>query len=150
MRYYKNVKNPPLSGRPRLTKGISLAVLLLVMVWLTPAEARSSFWVSARDASSCIVSAVFQYERKFEERIHGECGITNPVILMDIHTREPRELCNMLVMRQGQTAWRPLLCVTEIRGNIYKGHLILPEDFALDRPIQITLGDRTIDARFGP
>lgn len=142
----------------RFSDGLrSLARLSLIIApilpWLLgapPAQARNSYWISTRDQSSCIVSAVFQYEPRFESRVRQERKIANSIILMDIHTKDPRELCNLLTLRQGQFQWRPLMCVTEVRGNIYRGHLILPEEFILDRPIEITLGDRVIEARFGP
>lgn len=142
--------NFPFISQRGLLPAAALAALFLGAALVGPTQARSSFWISSRDESSCIVSAVFQYERKFEERIRSERGISNPIIMMDVHTKDPRELCNMLTLRQGEFLWRPLLCVTEVRGNIYKGHLILPEEFSLERPIKISLGDRTIEASFGP
>lgn len=133
------------------TAFVSLVLtFFLVASTVVTSSARSSFWISARDKSSCIVSAVFQYEKKTEARIQQEREIKNPIIMMDIHTKDPRELCNMLTLRQGDFMWRPLLCVTEVRGNIYKGHIILPEEFNLDLPISISLGQRTIEARFQP
>ena len=33
---------------------------------------------------------------------------------------------------------------------IYKGHIILPEEFSLEQPISISLGQRTIEAKFQP
>ena len=134
---------------PKVFVGFTLA-LLLVVGSIAPSFARSSFWISARDKSSCIVSAVFQYEKKVEARIQKEREIENSIIMMDIHTKDPRELCNMLTLRQGEFMWRPLLCVTEVRGNIYKGHIILPEGFSLDQPISISLGQRSIEAKFQP
>jgi len=125
-------------------------VLFLVISTMAPSFARSSFWISSRDKSSCIVSAVFQYEKKTEARIQQEREIENSIIMMDIHTKDPRELCNMLTLKQGEHMWRPLLCVTEVRGNIYKGHIILPEEFSLDQPISISLGQRSIEAKFQP
>jgi hypothetical protein len=38
--------------------------------------------------------------------------------------------------------------VTNIRGNIYSGYLILPPEFNLKSHIKISLGDRTIEAKF--
>lgn len=44
-------------------------ILSIPAVW-TPgdAEARSSFWISARDKNACIVSAVVQYDKKLEAK----------------------------------------------------------------------------------
>ena len=39
------------------------------------AEAGSSFWISARDESACIVSAVVQYDRRAEAKVRLENGI---------------------------------------------------------------------------
>ena len=111
-------------------------------------KARSSFWISARDTNACIVSAVIQYDTKLEDRIRRENGVGNAVLQMDIHTQEPQELCTMLLMQQGDHRWRPLLCVTNIRGNIYSGYLILPSEFTLASPLEISLGERTIEAKF--
>jgi hypothetical protein len=125
-----------------------LAVTLVLGATSHPAEARSSFWISSRDTNACIVSAVVQYDKKLEAQIRKDNGITNAILLMDVHTKEPHELCSMLMMQQGDSRWRPLLCVTNIRGNIYKGYLILPEEFTLTDPIAIRLGDRTVEAKF--
>ena len=111
-------------------------------------EARSSFWISARDKNACIVSAVVQYDEKLEARVRQENGIDNAVLRMDVNTKEPQELCTMLMMQQNEHRWRPLLCVTNLRGNIYSGHLILPQEFNLASPLEISLGDRTIEATF--
>ncbi len=127
-----------------------ILTLFLLAGSVAPSFARSSFWISSRDKSSCIVSAVFQYEKKTEARIQQEREIENSIIMMDIHTKDPRELCNMLTLKQGEHMWRPLLCVTEVRGNIYKGHIILPEEFSLNQPISISLGQRSIEAKFQP
>ena len=130
---------------------VALILTLLLMMGTTISTfARSSFWISTRDKSSCIVSAVFQYEKMAETRIQQEQEINNAIIMMDIHTKDPRELCNLLILKQGEYLWRPLLCVTEVRGNIYKGHIILPEEFSLDKPLSISLGQRTIEAKFRP
>jgi hypothetical protein len=112
------------------------------------AEARSSFWISSRDENACIISAVIQYDVKLEEEVRQENGIDNAVLQMDVHTKEPQELCTMLMMNQNSHRWRPLLCVTKIRGNIYSGYLILPREFRLDSDIEISLGERTIRAKF--
>jgi hypothetical protein len=125
-----------------------LAVILLLAAAPRPVEARSSFWISSRDTNACIVSAVIQYDKKLEARIREDNGITNVILRMDVHTKEPHELCSMLMMQQGDSRWRPLLCVTSIRGNIYKGYLILPEEFTLADPIAIRLGARTVEAKF--
>lgn len=111
-------------------------------------EARSSFWISARDMNACILSAVVQYDSKLETKIRLKNGIDNAVLKMDIHTKEPQELCTMLMMKQNNHRWRPLLCVTGIRGNIYSGYLVLPRNFSLASPLEISLGERTIEARF--
>jgi hypothetical protein len=111
-------------------------------------EARSSFWISARDKNACIVSAVVQYDKKLAARVRQENGIDNAVLKMDVNTKEPQELCTMLMMQQGEHRWRPLLCVIKFRGNIYSGYLILPQEFNLAFPIEISLGDRTIEATF--
>ena len=112
------------------------------------AEARSSFWISSRDENACIISAVIQYDGRLEEEIRQENGIDNAVLQMDVHTKEPQELCTMLMMNQDNHRWRPLLCVTKIRGNIYSGYLILPREFDLNSDIEISLGERTIRAKF--
>jgi hypothetical protein len=112
------------------------------------AKARSSFWISTRDKNACIVSAVIQYDLKLEKKIQQENRINNAVLMMDINTKEPQELCTMLMMHQGDHRWRPLLCVTKVRGNIYSGYLVLPQDFNLASPIEISLGERTIEAKF--
>lgn len=125
-----------------------LTFTILVTCLPPQVQARSSFWISSRDTKACIVSAVVQYDKKLEAQIREENGITNVVLQMDIHTKEPHELCTMLMMHQGDTRWRPLLCVTKIRGNIYKGYLILPEAFTLADPIQVQLGDRSVEAKF--
>jgi len=52
------------------------------------------------------------------------------------------------MMHQSGRRWRPLLCVTNIRGNIYSGYLILPREFDLASPVEISLGERTIEAKF--
>ena len=127
---------------------IILVVALLLAGWLQQVQARSSFWISSRDTKACIVSAVVQYDKKLEAQIREDNGITNVVLKMDVHTKEPHELCSMLMMHQGETRWRPLLCVTNIRGNIYKGYLILPEAFTLIDPIMVQLGDRSVEAKF--
>ena len=111
-------------------------------------EARSSFWISSRDSNACIVSAVVQYDVKLEAKVRQENGIDNSILQMDVNTKEPQELCTMLMMNQNDHRWRPLLCVTKIRGNIYSGYLILPHEFRLDSDIEISLGSRTIQARF--
>jgi hypothetical protein len=125
-----------------------LLATLTVAGWPKGIDARSSFWISSRDTKACIVSAVVQYNKKLEAQIREDNGITNVVLQMDIHTKEPQELCSMLMMHQGDARWRPLLCVTKIRGNIYKGYLILPQEFTLADPIQVQLGDRTVEAKF--
>lgn len=125
-----------------------LTAALLVAGWHQQVQARSSFWISSRDTNACIVSAVVQYDKKLEAQIREDNGITNVVLKMDIHTKEPQELCSMLMLHQGETSWRPLLCVTNIRGNIYKGYLILPEAFTLVDPIMVRLGDRSVEAKF--
>jgi hypothetical protein len=124
-------------------------ILTSPIVW-TPGEveARSSFWISARDKNACIVSAVVQYDEKLEARVRQENGIDNAVLHMDVNTKEPQELCTMLMMQQNGHRWRPLLCVTNLRGNIYSGHLILPPEFNLASPLEISLGTRTIEATF--
>lgn len=131
-----------------LCSGLFLALVTLLTIFSDPASARSSFWISSRDKNACIVSAVVQYDTRLEEQVRKENGITNNVLQMDIHTQEPQELCSMLLMHQGPIQWRPLLCVTKIRGNIYSGYLILPEEFNLGVPIVIRLGDRTVEAKF--
>jgi len=124
-------------------------ILTSSVVWIpAEVEARSSFWISARDKNACIISAVVQYDTKLEARIRKENGIDNTILQMDVHTKEPQELCTMLMMRQDEQRWRPLLCVTKIRGNIYSGYLILPKEFNLASQIEISLGDRTIEAKF--
>ncbi|MDF1535862.1 MAG: hypothetical protein P1S46_05080 [bacterium] len=132
----------------RKAPALLIAVLFLLTVWPHQLQARSSFWISSRDTNACIVSAVVQYDEKLEAQVREENGITNVILQMDINTKEPQELCSMLMMDQGENRWRPLLCVTNIRGNIYKGYLILPEEFTLANPIQIRLGDRTVEAKF--
>jgi len=129
--------------------------LLITFIFTFPAvwipgevEARSSFWISARDKNACIVSAVIQYDKKLEAQVRRENGIDNAILQMDVNTKEPQELCSMLMMRQDEHRWRPLLCVTNIRGNIYSGHLILPIEFTLSSQIEISLGDRAIKAKF--
>lgn len=130
---------------------------LLLALFLLPAltavvparvEGRSSIWISSRDQNSCIVSAVFQYDEKMESELRRQNDITNAVLQIDIHTRDPAELCKMLVMAQGPNTWMPLVCLTGVRGNIYSGYLILPEEFDLGKDIEIRLGDRTVSARF--
>jgi hypothetical protein len=124
-------------------------ILIFPAIWPTgEVEARSSFWISARDKNACIVSAVVQYDKNLEARIRQENGIDNAVLQMDVNTKEPQELCTMLMMQQNEHRWRPLLCVTNLRGNIYSGHLILPREFNLASPLEISLGDRTIEATF--
>jgi hypothetical protein len=124
-------------------------ILTFPAVWIPgDVEARSSFWISARDKNACIISAVVQYDTKLETRIQLENGIDNAVLQMDVHTKEPQELCTMLMMQQDEHRWRPLLCVTNIRGNIYSGYLILPQEFNLASFIEISLGNRTIEAKF--
>ena len=150
MRYDWRVKAILMDDTLSRTLAALILAFLLIVGAAASSFARSSFWISARDKSSCIVSAVFQYEKKTEVRIQQEREIENPVIMMDIHTKDPRELCSMLTLRQGEHMWRPLLCVTEVRGNIYKGHIILPEEFSLEQPISISLGQRTIEAKFQP
>jgi len=118
-------------------------------VWIPgEAEARSSFWISARDKNACIISAVVQYDTKLETRIRQENGVENAILKMDVNTKEPQELCTMLMMQQNGHRWRPLLCVTKVRGNIYSGYLILPQEFNLASEIEISLGNRTIEAKF--
>jgi hypothetical protein len=124
-------------------------ILTFPAVWIPgDVEARSSFWISARDKNACIISAVVQYDTKLETRIQLENGIDNAILQMDVHTKEPQELCTMLMMQQDEHRWRPLLCVTNIRGNIYSGYLILPQEFNLASFIEISLGNRTIEAKF--
>ena len=124
-------------------------ILTFPAVWIpAEVEARSSFWISTRDKNACIVSAVIQYDTKLEARIQGENRIKNAILQMDINTKEPQELCTMLMMHQEGRRWRPLLCVTNIRGNIYSGYLILPEGFKLDSDIEISLGNRKVMAKF--
>jgi hypothetical protein len=125
-----------------------LTMAIVVTGWPSQAKARSSFWISSRDTKACIVSAVVQYDKKLEAQIREDNGITNVVLQMDVHTKEPQELCSMLMMHQGDTRWRPLLCVTNIRGNIYKGYLILPLEFTLVDPIMVQLGNRSVEAKF--
>jgi len=91
---------------------------------------------------------VVQYDKKLEARVRQENGIDNAILQMDVNTKEPQELCTMLMMQQEEHRWRPLLCVTKIRGNIYSGHLILPQEFNLTSPLEISLGGRTIEATF--
>jgi hypothetical protein len=131
-------------------KIIPAAVLAACIVAGSAADvmARSSVWISSRDSNSCIVSAVFQYDKKFESDLRKENGIESAILRMDINTKEPAELCNMLMMVQGEVKWRPLICVQQARGNIYKGYLVLPEEFVLYKPIEIYLGDRKVDANF--
>ena len=147
MRYPIYVRGLPVS----LPKWFLITTFILTFsaVW-TPGEveARSSFWISARDKNACIVSAVVQYDTKLEARVRKENGIDNAILQMDVHTKEPQELCTMLMMQQDEHRWRPLLCVTNIRGNIYSGYLILPQEFKLDSDIVISLGNRTIEAKF--
>lgn len=147
MRYPFSVK-----GLPGFSPVWSLAIVLF-LAFLAPqiigkAEARSSFWISDRDKNACIVSAVVQYDPKLEARVQKENGIGNAILQMDLHTKEPQELCTMLMMKQDDRLWRPLLCVTRIRGNIYSGYLVLPPEFSLQFPIEISLGSRTIEAGF--
>jgi len=138
-------------------KGVSKSGRFLILICVvvsiaipaaSPVEARSSFWISSRDENACIVSAVIQYDGRLEEEVRKENGIDNAVLQMDVHTREPQELCTMLMMNQNEHRWRPLLCVTKIRGNIYTGYLILPREFDLKAEIEISLGERTIRAKF--
>jgi hypothetical protein len=147
LRYPFFVKNLPVP--PPMWFLITSFILCFSGAWM-PGEvkARSSFWISARDTNACIVSAVIQYDTKLEDRIRRENGVGNAVLQMDIHTQEPQELCTMLLMQQGDHRWRPLLCVTNIRGNIYSGYLILPPEFTLASPLEISLGERTIEAKF--
>ena len=144
---------------PVVVKGLSvstpkwflLITFILTFLMLCPpgeVEARSSFWISSRDSNACIVSAVVQYDVKLEAKVRQENGIDNSILQMDVNTKEPQELCTMLMMNQNDHRWRPLLCVTKIRGNIYSGYLILPHEFRLDSDIEISLGSRTIQARF--
>lgn len=126
---------------------ICVAVSIVIPA-ASPVEARSSFWISSRDENACIVSAVIQYDGRLEAEVRKENGIDNAVLQMDVHTREPQELCTMLMMNQNEHRWRPLLCVTKIRGNIYTGYLILPREFDLKAEIEISLGERTIRAKF--
>lgn len=136
-----------------MSKSGRFLILICVVVSIaipaaSPVEARSSFWISSRDENACIVSAVIQYDGRLEEEVRKENGIDNAVLQMDVHTREPQELCTMLMMNQNEHRWRPLLCVTKIRGNIYTGYLILPREFDLKAEIEISLGERTIRAKF--
>jgi hypothetical protein len=134
-----------------LTKWFLIVTFVLTFsaVWIPgEVEARSSFWISARDKNACIISAVVQYDTELEARIRQENGVDNAILQMDVHTKEPQELCTMLMMQQAAHRWRPLLCVTNIRGNIYSGYLILPQEFTLASPVEISLGDRTIEAKF--
>lgn len=127
---------------------VLLLMFMTVLSWTGAASARSSVWISSRDSNACIVSAVFQYDKKFEANIQKENSMSNAVLRMDINTREPAELCSTLMMVQGENRWRPLICVKQARGAIYKGYLVLPEEFVLYRPIEIYLGDRRVDANF--
>lgn len=128
---------------------ILVLTLIFNAAWIPgKVEARSSFWISARDKNACIVSAVIQYDTNLEARIRAENGISNPVLQMDVHTKEPQELCTMLMMNQNSHRWRPLLCVTQVRGNIYSGYLILPPEFTLEADIEISLGERAIKTKF--
>ena len=138
------------SSVQRSTWFLILTLILTFFAAWSPAEleARSSFWISARDQNACIVSAVVQYDRKLESRIRLENGIGNSILQMDVHTKAPQELCTMLMLEQKEHRWRPLLCVTTIRGNIYSGYLVLPEEFNLSSGIKISLGERTVEARF--
>ncbi len=115
-----------------------------------PAWAVNSYWVSTKDETSCIVSAVVQYNRQEEARIRKANGLTESVLIMDINLRNPEDLCRMLVFRQEQEEYRPVLCVTETRGNIYHGYIILPDTFTLTKPITITLGGSETKAVFSP
>lgn len=127
---------------------IVLSLAFLATLHQGKAEARSSFWISTRDRNACIVSAVVQYNVKLEARVRQDNGIGNAILQMDLHTQEPQELCTMLLMKQGRHQWRPLLCVTTVRGNIYSGYLVLPPEFTLQFPVEINLGGRTIEAEF--
>ncbi|UCG37974.1 MAG: hypothetical protein JSV00_07155 [bacterium] len=129
---------------------VAAAIFMQLFIPARPAAARNSFWISSRDKNACIVSAVVQYNPRLEAQVRQENGISNAILQMDIHTKEPQELCNLLMMRQKDESWRPLLCVTQIRGNIYSGYLILPEEFRLSLPIEIRLGDRSVEANFLP
>ncbi len=125
-----------------------LTALLIYSLWPASADARSSFWISSRDSNACIISAVVQHDAEFETRLQMEHRIDNPILKMDIHTRNPSELCSLLVMAQDGIKWRPLLCVNTIRGNIYKGYLVLPRQFELGKPIELRLGQRKISVLF--
>jgi len=125
-----------------------LTALLIYSLWPASTDARSSFWISSRDSNACIISAVVQHDVEFETRLQMEHRIDNPILKMDIHTRQPSELCSLLVMAQDNIQWRPLLCVNTIRGNIYKGYLVLPRKFELSKPIELRLGQKKVSALF--
>jgi hypothetical protein len=119
------------------------------------ALAVNSYWISTKDESACIVSAVVQYDRQEEMRIRNSNGLNEPILVMDLHMRNPEDLCRLLVFRNkalngAMLEWKPMLCVTEKRENIYHGYVVMPPEFNFNQPLIITLGDRTINAVFNP
>jgi hypothetical protein len=119
------------------------------------ALAVNSYWISTKDESACIVSAVVQNDRQEEMRIRNTNGLTEAILVMDLHMRNPEDLCRLLVFRNTTLngtviEWKPMLCVTEKRENIYHGYVVMPPEFNFNQPLVITLGDRTINASFNP
>ncbi len=125
------------------------------MAWIPLAHAANSYWVSTKDESSCIVSAVVQYDREEENKIRKANGLTETILIMDLHMRNPEDLCRLLVFSQEgidgrKVDWKPMLCVTDKRQNIYHGYVVMPPDFNFNKPLIVTLGDRTVTATFKP
>jgi hypothetical protein len=146
-------------GYSRLVKTgtpVALATILLaVLVAASGARAANSYWVSTKDESSCIVSAVVQYDREQELAIRKANGLTETILIMDLHMRNPEDLCRLLVFSQEgidgrRVDWKPMLCVTDKRENIYHGYVVMPPDFNFNKPLLVTLGDRTVTATFKP
>jgi len=136
-----------------LAAGLLLAGALAVPA--SSAFAANSYWVSTKDESSCIVSAVVQYDREEEKKVRKANGLTETILVMDLHMRNPEDLCRLLVFRQeggvaGPLVWKPMLCVTEKRENIYHGYVVMPAEFSFNLPLTIVLGDRSVHAKFEP
>lgn len=141
------------SKTSKIAAGLLLAGTLAVPAPL--ALAANSYWVSTKDESSCIVSAVVQYDREEEKKVRKANGLTESILVMDLHMRNPEDLCRLLVFRQegavsGPLVWKPMLCVTEKRENIYHGYVVMPPEFSFNLPLTIVLGDRSVNAKFEP
>ena len=129
---------------------------LLVTAFCAPLAADVAYIIK-KPSGNRDVSFIFSYDPEAEQEILAKIGEDGHILLWQIQCADKYVFYRPFELTQGRFSTRPVLCLLkkyycqtdgDQDGYVYQGYIFLEPVFDLSSSVNITLGDKTVQAHF--